>query len=88
VTDLLSAIGGLSRAEAAPLIARWCVSWKRLAPRSKPELALEIAPFIGVLHGAATYAHFIQQIEESEWPYHSEDVPRCLKAADELLRVD
>ncbi|HEX3850729.1 MAG TPA: hypothetical protein VHW01_07165 [Polyangiaceae bacterium] len=75
----------LSAAEAAPLRAEWCASWKRLAPRSKPELALEIAPFIGVLHGAATYAHFVQQIEESEWPYHIEDVPRCLKIADELL---
>ena len=87
-TDLLCAIDGLSRAEAAPLIAHWCTSWKRLAPRSKPELALEIAPFIGTLLGAATYAHFIQQIEESEWPYHSQDVPRCLKVAGELLRAD
>jgi hypothetical protein len=83
-TDLLCGLDGLSRAEAAPLIARWCTSWKQLAPRSKPELALELAPFIGTLLGAATYAHFIQQIEESEWPYHSQDVPRCLETADEL----
>jgi hypothetical protein len=88
VTDLLGSIGGLSREEAAPLIAHWCASWKRLAPRSKPERALEIAPFIGALQGAATYAHFLQQIEESEWPYHREDVPRCLDAADELLQPD
>ncbi len=87
VTDLLGLIGGLSAAEAAPSIAHWCASWKSVAPRSKPELALEIAPFIAALHGAATYAHFLQQIEESEWPYHSEDVPRCLKVANELLRA-
>jgi Ser/Thr protein kinase RdoA (MazF antagonist) len=84
-TDLLGAIAGVSRSDAAPLVADWCVSWKRVAPRSKPELALEIAPFIAALHGAASYAHFLQQIEESEWPYHNEDVPRCLKEAGELL---
>jgi hypothetical protein len=84
VTDLLGLIGGLSAAEAAPLVASWCAGWKSVAPRSKPELALELAPFISALHGAATYAHFLQQIEESEWPYHREDVPRGLKAAAEL----
>ena len=88
VTDLLGAIGGLSRAEAAPLIAHWCASWKRLAPRSNPELALELAPFVAAVSGAATFAYFLQQFEESEWPYHHKDVPRCLKAAEELLGVN
>jgi hypothetical protein len=59
--------------------AHWCSSWKRVAPRSKPELALELAPFIAALQGDATDAYFIQQIEQNEWPYHSQDVPRCLK---------
>ncbi|HXI58444.1 MAG TPA: phosphotransferase [Polyangia bacterium] len=85
VTDLLGAIGGLSDVEAAPLKAEWCASWKRLAPRSNPELALALAPFVSALHGAATYAHFVAQIEESEWPYHSQDVPRCLEAAGQLV---
>ena len=85
--DLLGIIGGLSDADAARLRANWCASWKRLAPGSKPELALELAPFITTLRGAATYGYFIQQIEESEWPYHSQDVPRCLEAADEQLRA-
>ncbi|HWZ88796.1 MAG TPA: aminoglycoside phosphotransferase family protein [Polyangiaceae bacterium] len=81
VSDLLCSIGGLSRDDAAPLVARWCAGWKAVAPRSKPERALELAPFIGALQGAALFAYFVQQIEESEWPYHSEDVPRCLEAA-------
>jgi len=88
VNDLLGALGGLPDAQAAPLKAEWCASWKRLAPGSKPELALELAPFIGMLHGAAAYAHFIDQIEESEWPYHREDVPRCLEAASQLQPSD
>ena len=86
VTDLLGLIGGLSSVEAAPLVEHWCSVWKTVAPRSKPELALEVAPFLAALHGAATYAHFLQQIEESEWPYHRNDVPRCLGDARELLR--
>jgi len=57
--DLLGLIGGLSSADAAPLIARWCASWKGLAPGSKPELALELAPFISTLRGAATYGYFV-----------------------------
>jgi hypothetical protein len=89
VTDLTGLLGGLSEEEAAPLRAHWCASWRRLAPRSKPELALELVPFIAAMHGAATYAHFLQHIEESERPYHEEDVPRCLEAAKTLLpRVD
>ena len=87
VTDLMGLIGGLSETEAAPLVARWCASWKSLAPRSKPELALELSPFINALQGAATYAHFLSQIEETEWPYHQQDVPRCLEAADDLRRT-
>lgn len=84
-TDLLGLIGGLSRAEAAPLVADWCASWKSIAPRSKPERALVIAPFIAALQGAATFAHFLHQIEPTEWPYHVQDVPRCLRAATEPL---
>jgi len=85
VTDLLCAIGGLSEADSAPLKAAWCESWKRVAPDSQPALALDIAPFVGAMLGAATYAHFLAQIEESEWPYHRDDVPSCLQAAKELL---
>jgi len=88
VTDLLGLIGDLPTVEAAPLLVDWCASWKRAAPRSKPEQALELGPFIAALHGAATYAHFLQQIEETEWPYHHEDVPRCLERAAALVPTD
>jgi hypothetical protein len=85
VTDLLGLLAGLSEADAACLRASWCASWRHVAPRSNPERALELAPFIAAMHGAATYASFLHEIERSEWPYHFEDVPRCLEAADALL---
>ncbi|RYZ07128.1 MAG: aminoglycoside phosphotransferase family protein [Myxococcales bacterium] len=87
VTDICGLLAGLSEAEAAPLLASWCASWKRLAPRSQPERALELAPFIAAMRGAATYAYFLQEIEPSEWPYHFDDVPRCLQAAEALWRA-
>lgn len=68
VTDLLSLVGGLSPAEAAPLVAHWCASWKHLAPRSKPERALELAPFIATLHGAATYAQTVAEPVRAQMP--------------------
>lgn len=84
VTDLVGLIAGLSAAEAASLSEHWCAAWKDVVPRSRPELALGSARFLAAVHGAATYAHFLEEIEETEWPYHREDVPRCLQAAAEL----
>lgn len=66
------------------MVADWCARWKSAAPGSNPERALQLAPFLGALHGAATYAHFLSQIEETEWSYHGHDVPRCLKAAEDV----
>lgn len=88
VTDLLGLLDGLPPGEAAYLTEHWCAAWRRVAPESKPEQALEVAPFIAALHGAATYAWFLTQIEESEWPYHRDDVPRCLERASSLLLAE
>jgi aminoglycoside phosphotransferase (APT) family kinase protein len=85
-TDIWRLVEDLSPSEAAPLIDDWCSRWKAVAPRSKPELALAAAPFVAAMRGAASYAHFLQQIEETEWPYHQSDVPRCLATAATLLR--
>lgn len=85
VTDILSLVGGLSPSEAAPLIEDWCSRWKEVSPHSKPELAIAVARYVAAMRGAATYAHFLQQIEESEWPYHQSDVPNCLATAANLL---
>jgi hypothetical protein len=84
-TDILRLVDDLPPNEAAPLIEDWCSWWKELAPRSKPELALAAAPYVAAMRGAATYAHFLQRIEETEWPYHQSDVPRCLATAATLL---
>jgi len=85
VTDLLGLLGGLPPAEAALLTAHWCAGWRRVAPRCKPERALELAPFIAAVEGATIFAHFLHEIERTEWPYHVQDVPRCLQTAAELL---
>jgi Phosphotransferase enzyme family len=87
VTDLMGLVDGLAPEDAGPLIEHWCGVWKDVAPGSTPERAVEAAPFIAAMHGAATYAHFLQHIEESERPYHAEDVPRCLAAAATLAVV-
>lgn len=81
VTDVLGLVAGLSPTEAAPLLADWCRSWKRIAPDCRPERALQLAPFVRELSGAALFASFVRQIEPSEQPYHRSDVPRCLEAA-------
>lgn len=88
ITDLVGLIDGLAPADADSLIEHWCSAWKDVAPRSRPELALDSARFLAAMHGAATYAYFLQQIEETESPYHREDVPRCLELAIELLSPD
>jgi hypothetical protein len=83
--DLFGLVSGLPEHEAAPLISDWCARWKRRVPGSHPENALALVPFIQALARAALFAHFLQEIEESEWPYHRDDVPECLKLAKELV---
>jgi len=86
VQDIVSLTAGLPPGEAAPVIADWCRAWKLRAPGCQPERALELFPYVSSLYGAALYAQFLQEIEASEWPYHADDVPRCLLAAENAWR--
>ncbi|GAA0736926.1 phosphotransferase family protein [Dactylosporangium roseum] len=79
--DLLTMCGGLPDEEAAPIVARWAALWRRAAPGSDPVRAAELLRPVRPLLGATSYANFIHHIEPSEWPYHAEDVPTCLRMA-------
>ncbi len=85
--DLFRMVDGLAQEEAAPFISEWCANWKRHAPQADPAQALSIVRFIDALRAAGVYAHFLREIEPSEWPYHQADVPRCLAQAGALARV-
>jgi hypothetical protein len=48
-------VRGESCVESAPLLSRWCANFASHAPKSTPEAAVAIAPFISAMSGAATY---------------------------------
>jgi hypothetical protein len=79
--DILTLSEGLADDEAQALVAHWAALWRRAAPGSEPERAAELLRPVGPLLGAVVYAAFVHNIEPSEWPYHSEDVPTCLRTA-------
>ncbi|WP_433211558.1 phosphotransferase family protein [Dactylosporangium sp. CS-047395] len=82
--DLIRLGEGLEPGDAGPLIERWSALWKQVAPGSDPARAVELLRPVAPLLGAAVYANFVHNIEPSEWPYHADDVPTCLKTAVEL----
>ncbi|HTJ32147.1 MAG TPA: aminoglycoside phosphotransferase family protein [Dactylosporangium sp.] len=82
--DILELCGGLEPHEAEPLVAHWAALWRRIAPRSEPEAAVELLRPVAPMLNAVIYAGFVHNIEPSEWPYHTEDVPTCLRSAVSL----
>ncbi|GGM16073.1 phosphotransferase family protein [Dactylosporangium sucinum] len=82
--DILRLVEGLPDADASALIAHWAGLWRRVAPGSDPERAVELLRPVAPLLGAVVYAGFVHNIEPSEWPYHSLDVPDCLREAVNL----
>jgi hypothetical protein len=79
--DILGLCGGLPPDEAAPLVARWAALWREVAPGCDPEASVELLRPVTSLLGAVVYGNFVHNIEPSEWPYHAEDVPTCLRTA-------
>ncbi|AEV87492.1 aminoglycoside phosphotransferase [Actinoplanes sp. SE50] len=77
--DLLRLVDGL--ADPEPIVAAWARRWRVTVPGSDPERAVELLRPVAGLWNAATYAGFLANIEQSEWPYHAGDVPDCLAAA-------
>ncbi|MFI1992856.1 phosphotransferase [Actinoplanes sp. NPDC020271] len=83
--DLLRLAEGLESPE--PLVTAWARRWRKAVPGSDPERAVELLRPVAALQAAATYAGFLANIEQSEWPYHAGDVPDRLAAAASAARV-
>ncbi|MEV6925853.1 aminoglycoside phosphotransferase family protein [Dactylosporangium sp. NPDC051485] len=82
--DIIRLCGGLDPSSASALVTHWAGLWRRTAPGCEPERAVELLAPAAPLLGAAVYANFVHNIEPSEWPYHTHDVPTCLKEAVSL----
>jgi hypothetical protein len=79
--DLIRLCEGLDPGDAEPLIEHWAARWRQVAPGSDPVRAVRLLRPVAALLGAVVYATFVQNIEPSEWPYHADDVPSCLRSA-------
>jgi hypothetical protein len=82
--DVIRLCEGLEPEDAEPLIERWAAQWRQVAPGSDPVRAVRLLRPVAALLGAVVYATFVQNIEPSEWPYHTDDVASGLRSAVEL----
>ncbi len=79
--DIARACSNVPAADAGPLADAWARRWRAHTPGCDPSRALQLMrPVIELLY-AVVYANFVDQIEPSEWPYHSSDVPHHLGRA-------
>jgi hypothetical protein len=69
---------------AEPLIAHWLDSWARAVPGCDPYRAWQLVKPLAALGDAVVYQGFLDQIENTEQPYHRNDVLPCLVRAAEL----
>ncbi|GAA3294612.1 hypothetical protein GCM10020218_074030 [Dactylosporangium vinaceum] len=81
--DVLSLSAGLTPHESEQLTEHWAALWRQAVPGSDPVRAVRLLQPLSALYGAVIYSTFVENIEPSEWPYHADDVPRCLKMAVE-----
>ncbi|PRY27641.1 phosphotransferase family protein [Pseudosporangium ferrugineum] len=79
--DILRLTADLPEPDAAALIAEWAGRWRENAPDSDPETAAALMRPVAALRSAALYQEFLDHIEDSERPYHEQDVPERLHAA-------
>ena len=82
--DILRLAEGCTEAEADSLVDAWSSRWRKARPGSDPERAILLLRPLAALRAAATYAHFLAEIEPSEHPYHVFDVPEQLALAERL----
>lgn len=66
----------------------WAAAWRQRLPLSRPEHAAALLAPLIALRQALVYQRFLDGIEDSEHPYHREDVPGCLRRAAERLRSE
>ncbi|MEQ4209606.1 aminoglycoside phosphotransferase family protein [Actinopolymorpha sp. B9G3] len=79
--DIARAIGGLPDADRDTLVNEWAARWRSHTPGCDPARALQLMlPVVDLLY-AVVYTGFLDQIEPSEWPYHRDDPPDCLRSA-------
>ncbi|MEV4758638.1 aminoglycoside phosphotransferase family protein [Micromonospora sp. NPDC049559] len=84
--DLLRLTEDLAPHDARTLVRRWARLWRAARPGSDPERAVDLLRPVAALRNAATYAHFLAEIEPSEHPYHAGDVPFWLAEAGVVAR--
>jgi hypothetical protein len=58
--------------------------WAKLWPDHDALRAAELLQPVELLRQAVVYDTFMARIEPSEWPYHADDVRRCLQTAVDL----
>jgi Ser/Thr protein kinase RdoA (MazF antagonist) len=83
--DILRLSEGASRDDAAALLGQWSALWKQQQYNSEPERAIALIRPLVPLLAAATYANFVEHIEESERPFHAFDVAEQLELAERIL---
>ena len=66
----------------------WAAAWRQRLPQARPEHAAALLAPLIALRQALVYQRFLDGIEDSEHPYHREDVPGCLRRAAERLRSE
>ena len=79
--DILRLTEELPELDAAELLDQWADRWRRTAPGCDPHAAAALLRPVAALRAAATYQDFLDNIEDSERPYHEADVPERLAAA-------
>jgi hypothetical protein len=61
-------------------------AWAKLWPEYDALRAAELLQPVEFLRQAVVYDTFMAQIEPAEWPYHADDVRRCLQTAVDSAR--
>ncbi len=82
--DILRLTEELDEPDANHLIDTWAARWRAAAPGCDPHLAVELLRPVAALRNAAVYAHFLDNIEPAEHPYHAADVGFWLSRAAEF----
>ncbi len=83
--DLLRLSEGSSPRAAANLLEQWSSRWRRWLRSCEPERAVALLRPLVPLRAAATYAAFVEHIEESEHPFHASDIVEQLTLAERIL---
>ena len=79
--DVLGLVDGTAIPDEEVILEAWAAGWRRDVPGCAPRRAAELLRPVAYLRAAAVYAELVANIEPTERPYHSFDVPAMLNAA-------